>query len=321
MCTPRKGAQKHGQTPSVQNCQGAAPRKLSTRNRDSGGLRPTGGGPLPRGRHPTSDPGGPGLTPRCRAGGALAMEPESRQPHLQVNLRAKSRAQPSATAPHSSSGRRRAMREAPRNPRRSRPSEAAAAPAGLREPEPLGPPPPPSSSASSLLLLPPPPRPPHSDITCSPSPALYHRCRRLGPGDPAPHVALGPRKQRRRLTRTLHVSDTSGAPRPPPPESAQMHAPPESHAPWDHAPAPTESARVLAALAAASSFHRSLPSCTDCAVCSHSRSAPPPILRLRRRCTLVPDASWRCVLAGPSVRQLFRVLLGLYSSLPKVSEP
>lgn len=216
MCTPRKGAQKHGQTPSVQNCQGAAPRKLSTRNRDSGGLRPTGGGPLPRGRHPTSDPGGPGLTPRCRAGGALAMEPESRQPHLQVNLRAKSRAQPSATAPHSSSGRRRAMSEAPRNPRRSRPSEDAAAPAGLREPEPLGPPPPPSSSASSLLLLPPPPRPPHSDITCSPSPALYHRCRRLGPGDPAPHVALGPRKQRRRLTRTLHVSDTSGAPRPPP---------------------------------------------------------------------------------------------------------
>lgn len=111
-----------------------------------------------------------------------------------------------------------------------------------------------------------------------------------------------------------------GAP-PTTPESAQMHAPPESHAPWDHAPAPTESARLLAALAAASSFHRSLPSCTDCAVCSHSRSAPPPILRLRRRCTLVPDASWRCVLAGPSVRQLFGVLLGFYSSLPQVSEP
>lgn len=168
---------------------------------------------LPRGRRTPPDPGGLELTPRSRAGRALAAESESRQPHLQVNLRAKSRAQPRATAPHSSSGRWRAISEAPRNPRRIRPSEDAAAPAGLREPEPLGPPP--SSSASSLLFPPPPPRPPHSDITCSPWPALYRRCRHLGLGDPAPHVAPGPRSQRRPLTRTLHVSHTSETHRPP----------------------------------------------------------------------------------------------------------
>lgn len=213
-------------------------------------------------------PGDPELTPRCRAGGAPAMKPETRQPHLQVNLRAKSKAQPSATAPHSSSGRRRAMSEAPRNPRRSRPSEEAATPGGLREPEPLRPPPPPSSSASSLLLLPPPPpRPPHSDITCSPLPALYCRCRRLGPEEPAPHVAPGPRRQQRPLTGTLHVSDTSKTPRPPSQSLRECTLPHLGKPrPWGYAPGHTESARLLEALAAASSFCRSRPNCTHGAV-------------------------------------------------------
>lgn len=207
------------------------------RTRDSGRLWPTGSQAyrhrqgqvwLPHRRHTTPDPRGPELTPRCRAGGAPAVKPESRQPHLQVNLRAKSRAQPSATAPHSSSGRRRAMSEAPRNPRRSRPSEDAAAPAGLTEPEPLGPPPPSPSGLSLLLLPPPPPRPRHSDITCSPSPALYRRCRRLGARGPAPYVALRPGRQRRPLTRTLHVSDTSETSRPPSQSLRECTLPPKA---------------------------------------------------------------------------------------------
>lgn len=131
------------------------------------------------------------------------------------------------------------MREAPRSPRRSRPAEDAPAGAGLREPEPAGPPPPPpSSSASSLLLLLlPPPRPPHSDITCSLSPALYCR-RRFGPEGPARPVAPQSRSPPRPLTRTLHVSPTAAAAPapaqaapPPPTESARTPAPPGGPAP------------------------------------------------------------------------------------------
>ncbi|XP_017721749.1 PREDICTED: formin-like protein 6, partial [Rhinopithecus bieti] len=100
---------------------------------------------------------------------------------------------------------------------------------GLRQSEPAGPPPPPpSSSASSLLLLPPPPRPPHSDITCSPSPALYRRRRhRLGPEGPARPVAPQSRSSSHRLTRTLHVSRAAAS------GSAPAHtehtAPPTAH--------------------------------------------------------------------------------------------
>jgi hypothetical protein len=268
---------------------------------------------LPRGRQTTLDPGGPELAPRSRGGIALAAEPESRQPHLQVNLRAKSRAQPRATAPHSSSGRWRAISEAPRKPRRIRPSKDAAAPAGLREPEPLGPPP--SSSASSLLFPPPPPRPPHSDITCSPWPALYRRCRHLGPGDPAPHVTPGPRSQRRSLTRTLHVSHTSEMPRPPTRSLRECRLPAK--------PRP---------LGATPSSPWSLRGCSQHSRPRQPSTGPASLVATLRRLAVTqarPCPSFTALtlhprvrklvggvsLASPSVGRPFRVLLGLRLSL------
>lgn len=246
------------------------------------------------------------------------MKPETRQPHLQVNLRAKSKAQPSATAPHSSSGRRRAMSEAPRNPRRSRPSEEAATPGGLREPEPLRPPPPPSSSASSLLLLPPPtPRPPHSDITCSPLPALYCRGRRLGPGGPAPHVAPGPRRQRRPLTRTLHVSDTSKTPRPPSQSLRECTLPPipESHAPGATPPGIRSLRGCSQHSRPRHPFADPAPLVRTAQSSSHSNSAPPSSGDCAGAAASFPEASWCCVLEG--VRFVSPFVYCCCASLPR----
>ncbi|EAW85141.1 hCG1818476 [Homo sapiens] len=163
------------------------------------------------------------------------------------------------------------MRKAPRSPRRSRPAEDAVARVGLelRQSEPAGPPPPPPSSSASSLLLLPPPRPPHSDITCSQSPALYRR-RRLGPEGPARPVAPQSRSSPHPLTRTLHVSRAAAAGSAPP-HTPEHAAPPTAHgvragtdtaqipAPNGPRPAPYVNARKPSPPAAQSWPHRSRP--------------------------------------------------------------